>query len=95
MTTTYPIKDRTCEEERRALAITFHEALPQNSDSQTAHFRVRAVATGEKRPPKKGEWYLSGAVVEAYKAENNLTSSFHIARLVVVEQIDRIVRPKL
>lgn len=26
------------------------------------------VATGEVRPPKRGEWFLSGAIVEAYEA---------------------------
>lgn len=32
-----------------------------------------------KRPPKKGEWYLSGAFVEAYQAPNDLSTAFHIA----------------
>jgi len=47
--------------------------------------KFRAVATGEKRPPSKGEWYLSGAIVTAYRAPNNLSTPFHIARLVRVE----------
>ncbi|MGV2332842.1 MAG UNVERIFIED_CONTAM: hypothetical protein LVR18_01435 [Planctomycetaceae bacterium] len=33
---------------------------------------VRAVATGEFRPPRKGEWLLSGSDIEAYRAENDL-----------------------
>ena len=45
----------------------------------------RAVSTGEKRPPRKGEWYLSGAIVTAYRAPNDLSTTFHIARLVRVE----------
>jgi hypothetical protein len=45
---------------------------------------VRAMATGEKRNPKKGEWYLSGAIIEAYRASNELSSKYYIARLVVV-----------
>ena len=44
---------------------------------------VKAVATGEKRKPCKGEWYLSGAVIEAYRAGNDLATEFYIARLVV------------
>lgn len=48
--------------------------------------KFTAVPTGEFRPPKKGEWYLSGAVVEAYKARNDLTQEFHIARLVLVKR---------
>jgi len=27
---------------------------------------VRAVATGEFRSPRKGEWFLSGSYIEAY-----------------------------
>ena len=46
---------------------------------------VMGVWTGEKRPPKAGEWYLSGAVIEAYRAPNDLTDDYHIARLVKVE----------
>jgi hypothetical protein len=42
---------------------------------------VRAVKTGEFRPPKAGEWYLSGAIPEAYRAPNNLSTSFYIVRL--------------
>ena len=45
-----------------------------------------AVYTGEKRPPKKGEWYLSGAIPAAYQAPNDLTSVYHIARLVKVRK---------
>ena len=45
---------------------------------------VRAMATGEKRVPRKGEWYLSGAIIEAYRATNDLSCDFYIARLVVM-----------
>lgn len=31
------------------------------------------------RPPKKGELYLSGAVVTAYEAPSDLSTSFYIA----------------
>lgn len=30
------------------------------------------------RPPLEGEYYLSGAVVEAFKARNDMTSSYWI-----------------
>jgi hypothetical protein len=45
---------------------------------------TRAVATGEFRPPLKGEWYLSGAIVEAYMAPADQSERmvFRIARLV-------------
>lgn len=39
------------------------------------------------RAPKKGEWYLSGAIVEAYQAPNDLTMEYQI-----VEKTARAVR---
>lgn len=32
------------------------------------------------RPPRKGEWYLSGAIPMAYKAPNDLSTSFIVVR---------------
>lgn len=43
---------------------------------------VRFVATGEFRAPRKGEWYLSGAIIEAYRAPNDLSTLYWIARTV-------------
>ena len=34
----------------------------------------------EFRPPKKGEFYLSGAIVTAYRAPNDLSTAFRIVR---------------
>lgn len=48
--------------------------------------KVMAAPTGEERPPRKGEWYLSGAEAEAYRAANDYVSAYHIARLVVVKE---------
>lgn len=45
---------------------------------------IKAVWTGEKRAPKAGEWYLSGAIIEAYQAKNDLTTPYHIAKIVEV-----------
>ena len=47
--------------------------------------KVRAIYTGIKRPPKKGEYYLSGAIIQAYKVYNDLESSHYIAERVDVE----------
>lgn len=52
----------------------------------------RAVFTGEMRTPRKGEWYLSGTVIQAYKAKNDLSSSFHIAKVVKVKAQLTVVR---
>lgn len=45
---------------------------------------VRAVATGEFRAPRQGEWFLSGSYIEAYRAENDLSTAYNIARLALV-----------
>ena len=49
--------------------------------------RVKCRTIGEFRCPKKGEGYLSGAIIEAYYAPNDLSTQFHIAKLVKVEKI--------
>jgi hypothetical protein len=55
------------------------EALPAGNTRTNTMARW----TGEFRAPRSGEWYLSGAIVEAYRAPSDLTMEFHIARLVV------------
>ena len=42
----------------------------------------RAKWEGEKRPPRKGEWYFSGSVVEAYRSGGDMSYPYHIAELV-------------
>lgn len=45
---------------------------------------IRAIWDGKpKRCPQQGEWYLSGAIVEAYRAPHNLHDKFHITQLVM------------
>ncbi len=44
---------------------------------------LRAIATGEFRIPKKGELFLSGAIIEAYYAdEDYVVTKYFIAKLV-------------
>lgn len=43
----------------------------------------------EIRKPKKGEWYLSGAVIEAHEAKNDLEDDYHIAEIVIVTPVTR------
>lgn len=50
------------------------------------HGHTRYVATGEFRGPRKGEHYLSGALINAYRAPNDLSQEFWIARAVVIEK---------
>lgn len=47
--------------------------------------KVRGKPTGEKRPPKKGEWYVSGAIPEVYRAPADLSDAHVIVKLVVVK----------
>lgn len=56
---------------------------------------VVAVYSGVKRPPRKGEWYLSGSSIAAYLAPNDLRSSYHIADLVVVKTVTHTNRDVL
>lgn len=46
---------------------------------------IMAVLTGEKRQPLQGEWFLSGAIPEAYRAFNDLAEEYLIVRLVRVK----------
>lgn len=47
--------------------------------------KIMAINSGVKRCPEKGEWYLSGAIIAAYKAPNDLSTEYYIAKLVRVE----------
>jgi hypothetical protein len=49
-----------------------------------------AERTGEYRPPRAGEWYVSGAIPEGYRAPNDLTMPHAIARLVRVRRYEVI-----
>ncbi len=55
-------------------------------DERFSRRTLAAVKTGGFRCPKRGEWYLSGATPEAYKAPNDLTGKFHILALVKVDR---------
>lgn len=46
--------------------------------------------TGERRPPRAGEWFLSGAIITAYQAKNDLNTSYHIAKLVKIRKVETI-----
>ncbi len=43
---------------------------------------TRFQATGEYRNPQKGEWYLSGAIIQAYQAPNDFSTPYWIAKPV-------------
>jgi hypothetical protein len=73
----YQIKDMPTYAELQALGMDLSGWIK-------ARATFRAIRTGEMRPPKAGEWYLSGAIPEAYRTKHDLTSNYHILRLVRV-----------
>lgn len=42
----------------------------------------RVSFTGEIRPPREGDWFLSGALIEGYRCVNDMSEARHIGRLV-------------
>lgn len=44
-------------------------------------FKARSLEV--TRTPRRGEWYLSGAITEAYCAPNDLNIAYPIAELVL------------
>jgi hypothetical protein len=50
---------------------------------------VRVVWDGQPaRPPKKGERFLSGASITAYRAFTDMTQAYYIGRLVRVKRVE-------
>lgn len=43
---------------------------------------IRYRATGEYRQPRRGEFFLSGAIITAYRAPNDLSTPYWIAEPV-------------
>lgn len=60
------------------------EALGDPDWGQT----LKGTLTGEFRPPKKGEWFLSGAIPTCYKARNDLTNKRKIVKLCKVRKVE-------
>lgn len=76
----YPLADSPTLAEKKMFGSTKSEIYLPSAGLYCGD--IRAVSTGERRCPKRGEWYLSGAIAEAYRARNDLSAPYHIARLV-------------
>lgn len=48
---------------------------------------LKGAKTGEFREPRKGEWFLSGSIPEAYYAPNDLGTKYHILKIVKVRKV--------
>lgn len=70
----YPLGDRLSAEEASRLGVN-------RNGQQSAS--IMGVWDGEPaRAPRKGERYLSGDIIAAYRAGEDLVAYYHIARLV-------------
>jgi hypothetical protein len=63
------------------------EFLALDLDPKYGHKHIAAVPACQFRPPRKGEWYLSGAIPMAYKAPNDLDTSYAILYLARIETV--------
>lgn len=71
-------KDRQClttrQTESKSSSPGANAVRDDNGHFCTAYYR----RIGEFRPPKAGEFYLSGAIPQAWKALQDMTTSYHI-----------------
>lgn len=82
----FPVSDRMTLAEAKSLGF---ESVPTCIPSiGHTNKEVRGILTGEKRSPKKGEWYLSGAEPTVWRASNDFGPNmvFHICKLVRVRE---------
>lgn len=56
-----------------------HFRLPSAIPFEGAMGKYR-YAILDSRPPRKGEYYLSGSIVEAWRAPNDLTTAYLIVK---------------
>ena len=80
----YPLADRVPEEIREQLDPSRRNFLESS---------LRARWNGEFRAPKKGEWYLSGAIIAAYRARADFIDlKYHLAEIVETELVPEVRR---
>lgn len=79
MTKFYPLGDILSVEERREFGAGKEQRYGNLGGGQS----VRAAKTQAFREPRKGEWYLSGALATAYRAPTDLEIGYRIMCLVV------------
>jgi len=69
----------------------YYPVMDRIPGSVQPYHQYRAIWTGGYRAPKKGEFYLSGAIIEAYMAPNDYSAPYHIARIVRVVKVEYYV----
>ena len=86
--TTYPLRDRLTREDCERLGVEGGGPGNGYRARKGGHWiTARAVRTEEFRSPQAGEWFLSGAVPEAYRANRPLCGTYRIARLVAARKV--------
>ena len=85
----YPVADMLTGEEIDSLRWLCGNGQYLGLGRYEGGYTVVAVRTGEFRKPRKGEWFLSGARPAAYRGFNDLSTEYHICRLVVKKKGDR------
>ena len=90
---TYPLGEHPTYKERKEFELLVPEGvkIPYFSGSR---YEILCIKIGEKRPPKKGEWYLSGCNENGdpngWKAPNDLSNSFILAKLVLIQRVTKV-----
>ena len=84
---TYLLADMPNRDELLALGIDQNARVIRSIvHPKTEGVSIKAILTNQFREPMKGEWYLSGAIPEAYRAINDLSTKYRILKLVLVRQ---------
>ncbi len=77
MTTFYELGDE----------LNTKEAVALKTACYNPSREIKAVSTGVSRNPRKGEWYLSGAIPTAYKAFRDISVPYHICKIIKTETV--------
>lgn len=86
----YNLADDLTEKDCLGLGISTKFCL-WSSKKISENVKVVAKKSKEYREPKKGEWFISGAIGEAYHSPNDLSNKYHIAKLVLVKSITKLI----
>lgn len=81
----YHVADKVPLDEQRSLGVINPQRPIPSLGVQLRS--IRGVCTLEVRPPRAGEYYLSGAIPEVYRAPEDLTTAYRICRLVRIEEV--------
>lgn len=88
----FRLADRPTEDELQALGVmrlgSGGTSYWKTVNEIETRIEIKAKSTNEKRPLKPGEWYISGAIPEGYRATNGTNDSHLVAVLVAVKRIE-------